>query len=114
MIRQLLAESLCLGLGGAALGALIASAGVRAIVWLKPERLPRMSDIRLDVPVLAFAVFVALVSAVLFGLYPALHGTPCARRQTRRYTKAGEERPSPAAERVPYWSQCKSHFAQRC
>lgn len=75
LIRQLLTESLLLGLGGAALGALLASAGVHAVVWLKLDRLPRMSDIRLDGPVLAFAISVALVSAVLFGLYPALHGT---------------------------------------
>lgn len=75
LVRQLLTESLCLGLGGAVLGSLFAWAGVSAISWLMPDRLPRMNDIRLDAPVLAFAVSVALISAVLFGIYPALQGT---------------------------------------
>ena len=99
-------------LPSAALGAMLAWAGVRGIVWLKPEGLPRMTDIRLDGPVLAFAIFVALVSAVLFGLYPALHGTEPAlsSRVTRR--RAGSDGiPPPRACRLSRDTGCALHDA---
>ncbi|HTS24665.1 MAG TPA: ABC transporter permease [Bryobacteraceae bacterium] len=73
LIRQLLAESLLLALGGAALGWLFSYAGIQAIVRLIPEdAIPHEVAIRLNVPVLLFSLGLACLTAVLFGLAPAL------------------------------------------
>jgi putative ABC transport system permease protein len=73
VVRQLLVESLLLALGGAILGCVLAYAGVKAIVMLIPEgMIPREAIIQLNVPVMTFSLGVAVVTAVLFGLAPAL------------------------------------------
>jgi putative ABC transport system permease protein len=73
LIGQLLSESLLLALGGAALGCVFSFAGIKGLVALIPEGLiPREAEIRLNLPVLLFALTVAIVTAVLFGLAPAL------------------------------------------
>jgi predicted permease len=72
LVRQLLAESLVLALGGAVIGIALAWAGIKVLLALAPATLPRMDDVSLDPLVLAFAVIAALVSAVVFGLVPAL------------------------------------------
>jgi predicted permease len=75
LVRQLLAESLVLALGGAAVGVALAWAGIRALLALAPETLPRVGEVGLDPLVLAFAVLAAVLSAALFGLYPALRAS---------------------------------------
>lgn len=75
LIQQVLTESLLLALGGAALGALFAFGGVRALVKLLPADFPRSGDIHLDAPVFAFTLMLAVASGILFGLAPALLGT---------------------------------------
>ncbi len=73
VIRQLLIESVLLAAGGAALGCLFAYGGTKAIAALIPEgTIPREAVIRLNVPVLAFSLLVAMVTTLLFGLVPAL------------------------------------------
>ena len=73
LIGQLLSESLLLALGGAALGCVFSYAGIKGLVALIPEGfIPREAEIRLNLPVLLFALAVAIVTAVLFGLAPAL------------------------------------------
>ncbi len=72
IIRQMLTESAVLSLGGAALGVLLAWWGLRAIVALSPGDLPRIELVGLDARVLAFAVAVAALTSVAFGLAPAL------------------------------------------
>jgi putative ABC transport system permease protein len=73
LIRQLLLESLLLAAGGAALGCLFAYGGVKAIAALIPEgMIPREAVIRLNLPVLAFSLGVAMLTTLLFGLVPAL------------------------------------------
>ncbi|HEV3197076.1 MAG TPA: ABC transporter permease [Bryobacteraceae bacterium] len=73
LVRQLLAESLLLALGGAALGWLFSYAGIQAIVALIPDgAIPHEVVIRLNVPVLLFSLGVACLTALLFGLAPAL------------------------------------------
>jgi hypothetical protein len=68
------------------------------IVWLKPEGLPRMTDIRLDGPVLAFAIFVAIGLPFCSAfIRPAWHPS---RVELPRYTKARGERRNPAAARA--------------
>jgi putative ABC transport system permease protein len=72
LVAQLLTESACLGLGGGALGALLAVFGTELFAAFQPAGLPRADDLGVDLRVLAFAVAVSLATALLFGLLPAL------------------------------------------
>ncbi len=73
LVRQLLVESLALALLGAVVGCFFAYFGLQAIVAAIPEGLiPREARIRLDVRVLLFSLGVAALTAVVFGLVPAL------------------------------------------
>ena len=73
LIRQLLVESLILALGGAAMGILLAWGGLKFIVALMPQNIiPAEAVIRLNVPVLLFTLGVAILTAIVFGLVPAL------------------------------------------
>jgi putative ABC transport system permease protein len=73
VIRQLLVESLILALAGALLGTLLAWVGLRFIVALMPQDIiPAESVIRLNLPVLLFTLAVAVSTALLFGLVPAM------------------------------------------
>src|SRR5688572_17907137 len=74
LIRQLLVESLLLASAGAAIGCLFAYAGTKGIAALIPEGyIPREVVIRLNVPVLLFSLAAAVLTAVIFGLAPAIH-----------------------------------------
>ncbi len=73
LIRQLLVESLILALGGAALGTLIAWGGLKSLVAAIPaDIIPAEAVIRLNTPVLIFTLCVAVLTALVFGLVPAL------------------------------------------
>jgi predicted permease len=72
VIRQLLTESVLLGLAGGAFGLLLAKWGTRAILAALPETLPRTEDIGLDSHVLLYAVGISILTGVAFGLVPAL------------------------------------------
>jgi len=72
LIRQLLIESLLLAAGGVVFGCLFAYGGIKAIVPLIPDGfIPREVVIRLNLPVLAFSLGLAVFTVVLFGLVPA-------------------------------------------
>ena len=71
IIRQLLTESLLLSLFGAAIGLFLAFGGIRLILALSREAIPRAAEIHMDAGVLAFTGAVALLTGVLFGLAPA-------------------------------------------
>jgi putative ABC transport system permease protein len=73
LVGQLLIESLLLAVGGALLGSFFAYAGLKGLVLLIPDGyIPREADIRLNVPVLLFSLAVAMLTALIFGLVPAL------------------------------------------
>ena len=75
VVRQLLTESCVLaGVAGLA-GLLLASTLVQGVAALSPANLPGIDEVRMDRPVLLFALGLSLVSTVLFGLVPALHGS---------------------------------------
>jgi putative ABC transport system permease protein len=75
LVRQLLVESLLLALSGAALGCVFAHFGIKVIVAAMPEGLiPREAVIQLNLPVLFFSLAAAVLTAVVFGLVPALQG----------------------------------------
>ncbi|HWZ85042.1 MAG TPA: ABC transporter permease, partial [Thermoanaerobaculia bacterium] len=72
LVRQLLTESLLLGLAGGVLGLGLAFAGLRGLrAWL-PADLPRSSEIHVDAAVLLFALGTSVLAAVVFGLAPAV------------------------------------------
>lgn len=75
VLRQLLTESLVLAAVGGGLGILLAQWGYRSIVAALPSTLPPVFQFGMDGSVLAYAVGVTLISAVLFGLAPALRST---------------------------------------
>jgi putative ABC transport system permease protein len=75
LLRQLLTESLMLGLCGGAAGSLLAVGGVRALVALSPLRLPPGMEPAVDGVVLAFTLGIAVLASVLFGVAPALIAT---------------------------------------
>jgi predicted permease len=73
LVRQLLTEALLLSLTGAGLGVLLAWKLTRLIVVNLPEfSFPHEASIQLNIPVLIFSVCIALVTGILFGLWPAL------------------------------------------
>ena len=72
LVRQLLTESAVLGLAASVLGIWLARLGVLALMSLAPADMPRLDEIRVDAVALGFAVAVALVASLLFGLAPAL------------------------------------------
>lgn len=76
LIRQLLTESLLLAFCGGALGLLLALAGTRLISRMTASPLLGLvEEVGVDVYLLTFLLGISLVSAVLFGLYPALQAT---------------------------------------
>ena len=72
LVRQLLAETLLIAVPGGVGGLALAAIGVRALVALAPAGLPRLTEITLDPGVLAFTAGITLLTAVIFGLGPAL------------------------------------------
>jgi putative ABC transport system permease protein len=72
LIRQLLTESLLLAAAGAATGVLLAYLSLDSLVALIPLSLPPNSPVAIDATALAFALALTVVTALLFGLVPAL------------------------------------------
>ena len=68
--RELLLESVTLGLMGGALGLGLAYGALKFLVKMGPASLPRLDDIEIDLNVLLFTLAISLVAGVLFGLIP--------------------------------------------
>ena len=73
LARQLLTESLILGLIGGACGLLFAAWGLDLMMSLVPTNAPRMAEVHIDGAVLLFTVGASLVTSVVFGLAPVFH-----------------------------------------
>ena len=69
---ELLRESFVLGAAGGMVGLAVAYAGLKLLAGFAPANLPRVEDIGVGPPVLAFVLVAAPVSSLLFGLIPAL------------------------------------------
>ncbi|HMF96067.1 MAG TPA: ABC transporter permease [Vicinamibacterales bacterium] len=72
LVRQLLTESVMVALAGGALGFMIASWGVDALVSSAPDSIPRLREVGVDAHVLTFTAIVSVATGVLFGLAPAV------------------------------------------
>jgi predicted permease len=70
--REFLAESLVLGSAGSVLGLGLTYVGVELLVAIGPSNLPRLEEITVDAPVLAFTLAIALTSTLVFGSITAL------------------------------------------
>lgn len=71
LLRQLLLESALLAAAGGALGLGLAGLGIRALVAAAPD-LPRLGSVGLDASVIGFALLAVAITALAFGLAPAL------------------------------------------
>jgi len=77
IVRQLLTESVLLSFLGGAVGLALGAVGVRALLALNPGDIPRIGEsgasVTLDWRVLSFTLGLALLTGIIFGLFPALH-----------------------------------------
>jgi putative ABC transport system permease protein len=73
LVRQLLTESVCLAALGGVAGLALALWGTRILVAVAPADIPRLYDVRVDAPVLAFTLGMTVLAAIMFGSIPALH-----------------------------------------
>lgn len=74
--RELLLESVTLGLVGGAIGVGVAYAGLRLLTAIGPQNLPRLGEISLDGRSLAFTLILSMLSGLLFGSIPVLRYAP--------------------------------------
>ena len=72
LVRHLLAESLLLALVGGAAGLVVAWGGMRALLALAPQTIPRADQVSLDAPVLLFLLTISVLTGLAFGVLPAL------------------------------------------
>ncbi len=73
MVRQMLTESILLSSIGGAAGIATAAGALRFIPHFVPPSVPRLSEVSIDWVVLAFALVIALLTGLLFGLAPAIN-----------------------------------------
>jgi predicted permease len=70
LARQLLTESVLLGLFGGAAGLLVAQLSLYVVRTMNPGNIPRLEDIAINSTVLAFTLGVSLATGILFGVAP--------------------------------------------
>ena len=70
--RELLTESIMLGLLGGAFGLGLAYGALRLLVRIAPANLPRLNEISIDAVVVLFTFTTALITGVVFGLIPII------------------------------------------
>jgi putative ABC transport system permease protein len=73
LVAQLVIESLVLAAAGGILGILLAAAAVRVLPFVAAAGTPRLSTIAIDWTVVVYSIGVSVLTALLFGLAPALH-----------------------------------------
>ncbi|MEX2284438.1 MAG: ABC transporter permease [Gemmatimonadota bacterium] len=72
IVRQLLTENLVLSVLTSVVGVGLAAIGVRVLEARAPQGIPRFTEMTIDARVIAFALLLALISTLVFGLAPAL------------------------------------------
>jgi len=75
IVRQMLTESLVLGVGGALLGIPVALWALKLFIALNAQKLPRIQSAGLDANVLLFTAGIAILTSLIFGLVPALRNS---------------------------------------
>jgi predicted permease len=75
IVQQILAETLLMSLAGGVLGLLLARFGIALTLKFLSDNLPKSTEVNLDGFVLAFTVFMSVVTGVVAGLLPAIRMT---------------------------------------
>jgi len=73
IVRMLLAESFTLATLSALTGLALAWAGLKSLITLAPPNTPRLSEVSIDIGVLAFTFLLVLAATIVFGLLPSWH-----------------------------------------
>jgi len=98
LVRQLLTESVLLGLLGGALGLFLAFAGLDVLQLIAPKlqetgtSIPGFSEIRIDPAVLGFTLALSLIASLIFGMIPAWQGSGFHLSNTLKETGVGLSR----------------------
>jgi predicted permease len=71
LIRQALTEAILYAVAGGVTGFWIAALALKPLLLLAPSTLPRRADVGIDAPVLLFSLGLTLLTALVFGFYPA-------------------------------------------
>ena len=92
IVRQLLTESVILGICGGVAGTLLATLGISGFLWLGPA-LPRIEEVGMNGTALGFSIVAGIVTGIVFGLAPAIllnrHSLDTSLRRGRRGIAAG-------------------------
>ena len=72
LIRQMLTESIVLSGAGAVAGVIVAITGTRVLTRLDAISIPLLTNVQVDLGVLAFTLLIAIITGLMFGLVPAL------------------------------------------
>ena len=75
VFRQLLTESMALAFLGGGAGLLLAVWGVRVLLAISPDAIPRVETVGVDAHVLLFALAISLLTGLAFGMAPAWRAT---------------------------------------
>ena len=102
LVRQLLTEGLLLALTGASLGVLLAYAALDSLVALIPLSLPANAPVAINARVLAFSLGLTVVTALLFGLVPALKLSGAPKMISTMLTVGGRSG-APLSKRAGQW-----------
>ncbi len=87
VVRQLLTESILLGISGGIVGVVLAFWWTGALKSLVPGNIPRLDQAGIDMRVLGFSFFISILTGVVFGLIPAL---PASKPDLNEALKEGE------------------------
>ena len=96
IVRQMLTESILLGVLGGVVGLLLAPWALAGLLKLAPHDVPRLADAGIDAGVLLYTLAISMASSVLFGMMPALQSARLsvagAIKETSQTTTAGRSR----------------------
>ena len=87
--RQLLTESILLSIVGGSIGLLLGRLGIKLILYMSPDAIPRSREIGLDWKVLGFTLGISFATGILFGLIPALQAGDVDVHETLKDTGRG-------------------------
>src|SRR5262249_28275749 len=94
IIRQLLTESMLLALAGGLLGALWSSWGVKLLLKMAPENIPRLNQIGIDGRALVWTALLSMLTGAIFGLAPAWQSSRLSLNETlKEGGRSGAESP---------------------
>ncbi len=97
LLRQFLTESVLLAAAGGGLGVAAAFWLVRLLVAFGPEQVPRLQDVAIDPPVLAFAAALSVLTGIVFGIAPAWRAS---RRELQSGLREASARAGTSRERL--------------